>query len=87
MNKARTPKLLEVIESDPQLAVMLVKNQDGFRKLLLQIQLELVTEENKDTLGHTMFAVKEIYDIFDMVIAKGEALIQESQKKEQKKGK
>lgn len=85
MNKESITKLLDLIETKPELALSLVRVKDDFKELLLQIQLELVTEDNRDTLGHTVYAVKEMYQIFDAVILRGEALIQEAQKKEQQK--
>lgn len=83
--KAKTQKTLAQIEASPALAIAIAKNKYEFRDLLNRIQLELVTEENKDSVGHTIYALKEIHDVFDSVIKFGEAEIEKSDKKKENK--
>ena len=73
--------MLELIERAPDLAVTFSRNKQDLKEILIQIQLDLTTETNKADLGHTIFALKQIHDIFDSVILYGDALIEKSEKK------
>lgn len=85
--EAKNPKLLATIESVPDLCIALAKNEDALEKLLNKIQTSLVGEGNKDELGHTIFAMRQIQGVLDSAIIFGKAVIAKAEqaKKENKK--
>lgn len=79
--KIKTPRMLALLESEKAFCTSLAKNKEAFKKILYQIQLELVNEDNKDSIGPVIYGMKLIDMQFEDVIIFGEALIEQENKK------
>lgn len=84
MNKNLRTEQTEEILKDKAFCRALAVHKRSFKALLYQIQLSITTEDNRDTVGPTILALREIHDIFEDVIIHGEALIVEEEKKTKK---
>lgn len=83
--EAKNPDLLQAIEQEPELCIALANNELALSKLLTRTQIALVTEDNKEGLGHTIFAMRQIHGILNSAILCGKAHIAKAAaKKEQK---
>lgn len=78
--EAKTLRSLKVIESEPEICIAFANHESAIQRIMTTIQLELVTEENKDSIGHTIFALKQINGIFDSMILQGKAVIEKNKK-------
>lgn len=55
------------------------------KEVLLQIQLDISNEKNKDTIGPTIVALKNIHDILLLFVAKGELILSKEKESDNKK--
>ena len=69
-----TVGMTELIARRPTLCKVLNTNLEDFRELLVQIQRELVCEENLNSVGPTVLAIKAIDETFTLLAAKGGTL-------------
>lgn len=53
---------------------------NDLQQVLSQIQLDVVTEENRDTVGPTLLGLKHVQDIFLLFKAKGDMLLAKQEK-------
>lgn len=53
---------------------------NDLQQILSQIQLDVVTEENRDTVGPTLLGLKHVQDIFLLFKAKGDMLLAKQEK-------
>jgi hypothetical protein len=64
--------------------VTLCKNIATFhadlQQILTQIQLDLVTEQNRDIIGPTILGLKHVQDILLLFKAKGDVLVNQQNK-------
>ena len=63
---------------DKVLCVSLHRAFPDIQKVLLQIQLDITTPENRDAVGPTLLALKHLHDILTLFEAKGAVIQQES---------
>jgi hypothetical protein len=49
-------------------------------QILLQIQLDVVNEQNRDTVGPTLLGLKHVQDILLLFKAKGDVLVNQQNK-------
>lgn len=66
----------------PHYTMMVARNYDLLRDILLQIQLDVVTEDNRDKVGPTILGLKHVQDILLMFQAKGNVLIAEERRED-----
>lgn len=75
---------LKTILSNESFCHAIATHKDTFNATLYQIQLSLTTEENKDSIGSVILALKEIHEIFGDIILHGEATLAKKQKEKSK---
>lgn len=73
-----TPSLEAFIERHPTLCKAIYANLDDFQALLVQLQREITTSENRDIVGPTVLALKHVDDTFELFAAKGAVLTKQT---------
>jgi hypothetical protein len=71
---------LKEILNDESFCIAMATYKEPFNAALYQIQMSMTTEENRDSVGSTILALKNIHGIFHDIILKGEALIAKKEK-------
>ena len=56
-------------------SMMVARNYELLRDIILQTQVDIVNEGNRDTVGPTILGIKHISDILLLFKAKGDVLI------------
>lgn len=59
----------------PQYSMMVARNYDLLRDIMLQIQIDVVNEDNRDTVGPTILGLKHVLDILLLFQARGNLMI------------
>jgi hypothetical protein len=59
------------------------RSYDSLREVLMQLQCDITTEDNRDTVGPTILAMKHINDILLVFKTKGDVFIQQEEQKKQ----
>lgn len=67
--------MMDLLENKPQYPMMVARNYDLLRDILLQIQQDVVTEENRDIVGPTLLGIKHISDVLLLFKAKGDTIL------------
>jgi hypothetical protein len=70
--------------SDKTCCKNIASHYPDIERILMQIQRDVVTEENRDSVGPTLLALKHVQDTFLLFQAKGAALIQQENKADAK---
>jgi hypothetical protein len=66
---------MEALLEKPHICRMFARNNVEIREVLQQIMLDITTEENRDTVGPTILALKHFHDIFALFEAKGRVIL------------
>lgn len=66
---------LNALLDDPQVVVEISKAYGSIERVLLQVQRYLVTEENRDSVGPTLLAMKNIDSFLIMFKNRGDEMI------------
>ena len=69
-----TEQLKEILNNE-SFCVALAAHKDSFNATMYQIQLSMTTEENRDSVGATILAIKNVHAIFGDIILKGDAIL------------
>ena len=69
-------KLLE----DPSVCKSIAGSHDAIELLLMQIQKDICTEANRDTVGPTLLALKHVQDVFHAFNVKGKLTLSQQNK-------
>jgi len=73
----------ELLE-DTSLCKGIARNKEGLKSIICQIQLDIANEDNRDIVGPTIIALKNLQDIILLFSAKGDLLISQEKEKENK---
>ena len=68
----------------PHVCKSVARNYEDLRDILLQIQLDVVTDTNKDEIGSVIFALKRVHDALILFQSKGLEII-DAEKREDAK--
>lgn len=71
---------MEDLLKDTSLCKIVARNHADLLRILTQTQLDIVNEQNRDTVGPTLLGIKHIQDIFSLFKAKGDVLIEKENK-------
>ena len=63
--------------SDRVTSIALHRAFPDIQRVLLQIQLDITTPENRDLVGPTLLALRHVHDIFQLSEAKGAVIEQQ----------
>jgi len=69
-----TVGMKELLE-DSSLCKSIARIKDGIKNIICQVQLDIANEDNRDTVGPTIVALKNFQDILLLFAAKGGVLI------------
>lgn len=79
MKKVSVPPSLQMADllEQPHICKGVSRLFPEIQKILMQIQLDVTTEENRDSVGPTILGIKHVHDIFSVFKAKGDLLIKQ----------
>ena len=69
--------------NDPVICKNFFRSAESLKQVICQVQLDIANEENRDTVGPTIVALKNFLDILLLFAAKGALLIKEENNKTQ----
>lgn len=73
----------ELLE-DPSLCKGIARNKEGIKSIICQIQLDISNEDNRDIVGPTIIALKNLQDMILLFAAKGDVLLHKEKEKDNK---
>jgi len=79
----QSPQMLALI-SDTSLCKRFAAVFPDLEKVMLQTMLDVTSEGNRDDVGPTILAMKNIYDIFFVIKTRGEAILETERKNDAK---
>lgn len=65
----------------PDVVAALHRSFPAIQAVLLQIQLDVTSETNRDTVGPTILALKHVHDVLSLFDAKGRVLVSDQSTK------
>lgn len=74
---------MSLLLGDSSLCKAVFRNFPDFQKILLQIQLDITNETNRDDVGPTILALKQIHDILLLFKTKGAVIVSAEQKQQE----
>ena len=86
MEKLSVPKSIQMenLLSDTVVTRQIARSFDSIDKVLFQIGLDVATPENAPSLGHDILAIKRIRDMLLLFSSRGQVLLKEDDKQQNK---
>lgn len=78
---------MDELLSKEHLCRMVARNYPDLKEILVQIMLDITSEENRDSVGPTVLAVKNILDIFALFEAGGRCVLSKEAREDRTKQK
>ena len=72
-------QMVELLEQ-PHISKGIARIFPELQKILLQTQLDVTTEQNRDSVGPTILGIKHIHDVLLVFKTKGDLLIKQEPK-------
>ena len=72
---------MEGLLNKPHLCRMVARNSPELKEILHQVMLDIANEDNRDKVGPTVLAIKNILDTFALFEAKGRVILAEEERR------
>lgn len=71
---------MDALLADPTLCKTIYRALPAIKEVIIQIQLDITNETNRDEVGPTILALKHVHDTIRLIGARGGALVKTEEK-------